>query len=183
MIEGAIAGVVTTTLTEGVRFLYQQAQELISSWRRGRTAETTGTPPEGVFLGELRLVPDDPSVLDEHADAFVALLSTPGLVRVHVGESVDPEDEDQLRAVAELRALLERVSGRRITFAGEPGREPSGTTVVRGTATADVVHGRQAGVAADEIGAGADVTGESSAKDVGPGGESYGVRARRIGGR
>ncbi|MGW3414235.1 hypothetical protein [Streptomyces sp. NPDC000888] len=181
MLEGAIAGVVTTTLTEGVRFLYQQAQELISSWRARRAAEVTGAaPPEGVFLGELRLVPDDPSVLDEHAGALDTLLTSPGLIRLTLGYPVDPEDEDQMRAAAALRALLETVSGRRITFVGEPERDASGTTVVRGEAEAKVVHGLLVGFGVGRIGPGAQVTGHVKAGRIKPGGEAYGVKADEI---
>lgn len=183
MIEGALAGVVTTALTEGIRFLYQQAQELIGSWRADRTAEVTGAPPPvGVFLGELRLVPDDPSVLDEHAGAFDTLLTSPGLVRLTLGHAVDPDNEDQMRAAAALRALLETVSGRRITFVGESGRDTSGTTVVRGEAEATVVRGLLAGVDADEIESGARLTGHVKADEVEQGGAAYGVKARKISG-
>ncbi|WP_189715918.1 hypothetical protein [Streptomyces phaeofaciens] len=182
MIEGAIVGVVTTALTEGVRFLYQQAQELISARRARKATEATRTPPEGVFLGEVRVVPDDPSVLDDYADTFDQLLSTESLVLLQSGHTVDPADEDQMLAAARLRALLENVTGRRITFVGEPDRPPSGTPFVRGEAEADIVRGEQAGVRADEIGDGARVTGRSTAKEVGPGAGSYGVRAGKISG-
>ncbi|MFF3578074.1 hypothetical protein [Streptomyces mirabilis] len=185
MIEGAFAGVVTTVLTEGIRFLYQQAQELIGSWRAGRTAEATGAPPpEGVFLGEVRLVPDDPAVLDEHAGAFDTLMTSPGLVRLTLGHAVDPDDEDQMRAAAALRALLETVSGRRITFVGEPGRDASGTTVIRGEAEASVLRGLLAGLWVDEIEiqSGARLTGKIKVDELEQGAEGYGVKARKISG-
>lgn len=181
MVEGAIAGVVTTALTEGVRFLYQQAQELISSRRARRTAEVTGAAqPEGVFLGEVRLVPVDPSVLDEHAGALDTLLTSPGLIRLTLGHPVDPDDEDQMRAAAALRALLETLSGRRITFVGEPERDASGASVVRGDAEATVVRGLLAGVGVGRIGPGGQVTGRVQADEIEPGGKAYGVKAEEI---
>ncbi|MER5348082.1 hypothetical protein [Streptomyces mirabilis] len=185
MIEGALAGVATTALTEGIRFLYQQAQELIGSWRADRAAEVTEAPPPvGVFLGELRLVPDDPAVLDEHAGAFDTLLTSPGLVRLTLGHAVAPDNEEQMRAAVALRALLETVSGRRITFVGESGRDTSGTTVVRGEAEANEVGegALQAGVDADEIESGADVTGRSKTGKLEKDAKNYGVKARKISG-
>jgi len=181
MIEGAIAGVVTMTLTEGVRFLYQQAQELISARRARRTADVTEAPPEDVFVGEVRLAPSDPAVLDEHAADFDRLLSTPGLVRLRLGHAVDPEDAEQMRAAADLRELLETVTGRRIAFVGEAERPESGGTVITGTATAKRVSGVQSGVDADEISGGARVSGGSVVEDeVAAGGDSAGVRVKKV---
>lgn len=174
MIESTLAGVAAAVLTEGVKFLYSQASELLNAWRKRRRGDQddgprTVVPPDGVFTGDLRLDHPDAEVLAQREEALDDALVLPALVRIANGREADPADAGVVKATETLRVLLEDVIGTRITLVGEAGREPSGTPVLRGEAEADVVEGILGGNVIGSISAGV-AQGRAKAKDVRPGG-------------
>jgi hypothetical protein len=129
----SLAALGAVALTEGVKFLYGQATELLKRRRERRdaakkdeaAAEALPAAPEGLLDGSLAL-PGDVAVSDADADKLTKLRSqlnayADGLEPIREG------DAELLKVADALRGLLEGVYGRRITFAGEPGRAPTGT--------------------------------------------------------
>ena len=117
-----LTGVATAALVEGVKFLYQQAAEVLSAWRarrRDRQAPPPNVvePPGAVHVERLRPLPDPTS--PEMADTLQELKD---LVEPIKDGEVDPETIAARQAVARLRELLEVIVGSPITFAGEPPR-------------------------------------------------------------
>ena len=185
--EFGLAAVGAAALTEGIKFLYGQAAELLKRRRerrsKGETAQAPGSPPapaeapqppEGVFEGVPRLDEVDETVLDKVEEGLGELLERPALVRVSaLGREADASDAELLEAAEALRSLLEHVHRQRITFRGEPGRPASGPLVF-GEAEAETVDGLLAGVRARRI-AGGTVHGKATGGHVA--GEAIGVEA------
>jgi hypothetical protein len=141
-----LTGVENAALVEGVKFLYQQAAEVLSAWRarrRDRQAPPPNVvePPGAVCVQRLRPLPDP--LRPEMADALQELKD---LVEPIRDGQVDPEATAARQAVAGLRELLEVIMASPITFAGEPPRtvDVSGIDVV-----VQRVAGQVAGVRAD----------------------------------
>jgi hypothetical protein len=192
-----LAAVGAVVLTEGIKFLYGQAAELITAWRQRRRATAPGSPSgeptggpvgmpvsasaaSGVFAGDPRLEHPDPAVLQAREDTLDKILASPALVRVLHGKDADPSDEEQVKAAEALRALLEEIYGERLTLVGETGREPSGTPLVRGEAEAETVKGLLEGVSAGTVRSGA-IEGKAKAGIVETGGVVRGVRVDDVG--
>jgi hypothetical protein len=136
----SLAALGAVALTEGVKFLYGQATELMKRRRDRRdaarkdeaaaealpaAAEALPAAPEGLLDGSLA-VPGDVAVSDADADMLIKLRSqlsayADGLEPIRAG------DAELLKVADALRGLLEGVYGRRITFVGEPSRSPTGT--------------------------------------------------------
>jgi hypothetical protein len=188
MVEPVTLAVVgTVALTEGIKFLYTQAGEVLKQWRERRDAAQTGTAE-----------PDNSGSMDiELSDAFEGQLSEP---KIHFDvlqrleedlrearkslsdyadgiEKVDNSDEDLLAKIDALRRLLEAVLQERITFKGEQ-RPPSGP-VVEGHIDVDEVAGHAAAVRARRI-TGGHIVGGGTAKRVEPGGRFIGIEADEI---
>ena len=126
-------------LTEGIKFLYGQAGDLLKHWRQRKDAkgkDTSGAAvvaapavklPEAVFAGQLV----DPAI---HVDALnVAapqLLALRQELMPYVEGVADIATEDRalLDRVDALRNLLEAVYQQRVTFRGEQ-RDASGPIV------------------------------------------------------
>jgi hypothetical protein len=167
--------------TEGIKFLYSQAAEVLKRWRAreaGKEAEAQAQIPVAspeVLNGTLTRLTVDFSALDRlHGD--IRMLA--GVLGNYVGglEEPDPADPDVVATATTLRNLLEVVYGQRITFKGEE-RPPSGP-VVTGRADIDRVIGDVAGVRARLIRSGR-VEGELKAHEVT--GRGAGVDADTIG--
>jgi len=117
-----LIGVETAALVEGVKFLYQQAAEVLSAWRarrRDRQAPPPNVvePPAAVRVERLQPLPDPTS--PEMVDTLQELKD---LVEPIKDGEVDPEAIAARQAVVRLRDLLEVVVGSPITFVGEPPR-------------------------------------------------------------
>lgn len=190
-------------LTEGIKFLYNQASELLRRRRERKKAAAEAAeaaaaqaehaeqaaPPAApvavetpaVVEGELAPVTVDDAALDRLAEEISGLRHDLGR---YVDEAdpapVDPSDEHLVATVDALRQAIEAVWGQRITFRGER-REPSGP-VVRGAIDVDSVAGNAAAVRAGRIGGGATVEGTVRAGRVERGGAVTGVEADTIGG-
>ena len=117
-----LTGVENAALVEGVKFLYQQAAEVLSAWRARRRdrqapAPNVVDPPGAIHVERLRPLPDPAS--PEMADT---LQEFKDLVEPIKDGEVDPEAVSARQTVARLRDLLEVIVGSPITFVGEPPR-------------------------------------------------------------
>jgi hypothetical protein len=164
----SLGGLGALAATEGIKFLYAQASELLKRWRdRKAGKETEADEPIPVTAGDVLegtlapLRPDLDAVdrLGPDIKAFARVLGdyAGGL------EEPSPNDRDLVDAADGLRRALEVVYGQRITFKGER-REASGPIVV-GLADVDKVAGDVAGVRARLVRSGR-VHGELHAEDV-----------------
>jgi choline dehydrogenase-like flavoprotein len=131
---GAIA------LTDGIKFLYAQAGEILKR-RRERTAAPTPAP--GLLEGELA-----PLRLDlTEADERIAELRRLRGRLADIADEIEPAEEtdaEVVDATLALREAIESIVGQRITFRGEQ-REPSGTTIT-GIVRAREINGRGSGI-------------------------------------
>jgi hypothetical protein len=141
-----LTGVENAALVEGVKFLYQQAAEVLSAWRARRRdrrapAPNVVEPPGAVQVGRMRPLPDPAS--PEMADVLQELKD---LVEPVKDGEVDPEAIAARQAVAWLRELLEVIVRSPITFAGEPPRTVAVSDV---SVVVQRVAGQVVGVRAD----------------------------------
>jgi hypothetical protein len=179
----AVAGGVV--LTEGIKFLYNQAAEVLKRWRERRDSASgakhekipvTETPPP-IFEGEL-------APLEIHLDMVEPLkdhlLKLRGSLANYADElePVDPSNQQLLETIDALRQVMEAVFQQPLTFRGEK-RSASGP-VVEGTIDAEIIAGKAAAVEANLISSGR-VVGTSTTKRVEEKGTLYGVKADKIG--
>jgi hypothetical protein len=187
-IIGGMADPVTLALlggaaaTEGVKFLYAQAGEMLKAWRTRREERRKDALEVPIVeTGALDAAPAgaevDAEVLARHGDAMVELWAR--LAPYAQGlRDVDVQDQALAAAAGELRALLEAAYGRRFTFRGER-REPTGARVTVEQALGTVA-GAAVGVEGD-VGAGADVAVHQEASEIQADGTVIGIKGR-IGG-
>lgn len=168
-------------LTEGVKFLYGQATELLRR-RRDRKAGEAGDAevalPELDGELELPLRPDQAVV--ERVEPELKELRRRLQDYVDDIEPVTGDDRALLETADAVRKLLEAVYGQRITFRGEQ-REASGP-VVEGEIDVDAVSGYAAAVRARSVTGPATIRAKARAGEVTEGGEMVGVDIDRIGG-
>jgi hypothetical protein len=162
-------------LTEGIKFLYSQAGELLRRRReRTSTDQPTATPSAGLLDRDPGPLVPDLTLLGQLAEKLQDLRDE---LEPYVLDLSRLETQQPLQQVSALRDALEAIYGRRLTFMGEP-REPSGT-VITGTARVKIVEGLVAGVRIDDLTGVDRVHGEIDADTVRPGGEAFGTDARR----
>jgi hypothetical protein len=175
-------------LSEGIKFLYGQASEILKR-RRDRQQEAsvereTDQVPRELDDVEILEGTLEPVVIDfdaaDQLDADLKMLSQRLGNYANGIEEVDPTDEDLLRATDALRRVIEAIYQQRITFKGEA-RPPSGPLVDARVDVKEVV-GYVAGVRAETIESGR-VTSEVIAERVEQGAEAVGLDVKRIGGR
>lgn len=164
--------------TEGIKFLYGQAAEVLKAWRARRKDREEPLEVPIVDTSVLDAQPTgttvDPAVL---ARAHATMLELWQQLAPYAQdlENVEDADAELARAAGELRALLEAAYGQRFTFRGER-REPTGTRVaveqVLGT-----VAGLAVGVEGD-IGPAATVVVRQDADEVTAEGTVIGVKGR-----
>jgi hypothetical protein len=181
-----LAAVGMAAITEGIKFLYGQASELLK-WRHEKRkaaegAQTASSPhPTLVTRPDVfEPVPAQPCVDEVELERLAKPMGElcDGLSGVVAGRTeVDTGNAALLSRVDALRKALEFVTGQPLTFRGET--RPEGP-VVRGRVTADEVLGEVAGVAAGTITAGTTI-GEITAKKVDEKGSAVGVKVDRIG--
>jgi hypothetical protein len=135
----SLASVGATILTEGIKFLYGQASEVLKRRRERRDAEKAGQPaaetvvsanepPAAVFAGA-----SGPLTIHlDRVDDKIAgqLVDFSGFLSNYANESldVDPGDGELVAAVDAVRKLLEAIYEQRMTFKGEV-RPPSGPEI------------------------------------------------------
>ncbi|MFE3525064.1 hypothetical protein ACFXOD_26200 [Streptomyces sp. NPDC059161] len=164
--ELSLAALTATALTEGVKFLYDQAGALLRR-RRDRAAEESSLTPAAVTEPH-QLPVADPAQVERFESELRALRAD---LHEYVS-GVDPvttTDEQLLRRANALRRVLEVIHGTPLLFAGEP-RESG---VVRGRVTAEEVAGYVAAVRAER--ASGTIEGDVRVGRVESGGEAVGV--------
>jgi hypothetical protein len=174
----SIAAVGAVALTEGVKFLYGQAGDILKEWRsRGKTVKSQEKAPEAislpnVFDGQLQ----EPSI-----DYGVVATLEPDLARLYRELSeyatdllpIEAGDEQLLRNVDALRQCLESVLHQRITFKGE--KRPRSGTLVEGHVVAETIAGEATGVEGEGR-AGGEVHGSVEARTVKRGAKVTGTK-------
>ena len=120
--DPVLAGGAAAALAEGVKFLYQQAGEILTSWRARRRGEPASPPkalppPEGVTVGPADPLPDAPS-----SDALDTLQDLKDVVEPIKDGTIDLANPAAREAVERLRDVVEAALGAPITFAGEEPR-------------------------------------------------------------
>lgn len=169
--------------TEGIKFLYGQASELLKAWReRGQMARDQAAAESkaldvpilesSVLDGQPVPRPADGLILERAHGALVELAS--GLSPYALGQlDVDLTDPQLAERAGHLRALLEAIYAQRFTFRGE-NREPTGSRVtVR--QVLGVIQGDVLGAEAD-LGSGGDLRVEQRADTVREGGSMTGFK-------
>ena len=131
---GAIGAVV---LTEGIKFLYNQAGEVLKRRREHREAAAAGTTTEEtvpinatappIFEGTLAPTAVDFDVVERLGQDLKDLRDGLADYAQEI-EPVDPKNENLLKTVDALRQIMEAVYQQRLTFKGEQ-RAPSGPLV------------------------------------------------------
>ena len=161
-------------LTEGIKFLYNQAGEVLKSWRQRRESgakqaqavenvQPVDVKLPSAFEGQLK----EPQI---HFDTVEQVNTQIQEIRRNLSEyaeeivKVDPTDPNLLSNVDALRRLLEAVYQQRITFKGED-RPRSGPLVSGRIEVKDVV-GYAAVVRAKSVGRGAQIRAEAKADRV-----------------
>lgn len=114
-----LAGVAATALAEGVKFLYQQAGELLRSWRERR--RDAAPPPPRVLSAPAALTIGDAQPIEAAPDQKTedALLDLQDLVEPIKNGDVEPDSEAAREAIASLRDLVQAALRTSITFVGE----------------------------------------------------------------
>jgi hypothetical protein len=164
--------------TEGIKFLYGQAAEVIKAWRARREDREQPLEVPIVDTSVLDAQPTgttvNPAVLTQAHTTMLELWQQLAPYAQDL-QNVEDTDGELARAAGELRALLEAAYGQRFTFRGER-REPTGTRVaveqVLGT-----VAGLAVGVEGD-IGSAATVVVRQDANEVTAEGTVIGVKGR-----
>jgi hypothetical protein len=133
MIEPISLGAIGAfALTEGVKFLYAQAGELLKHWREHKDQPQQGPGPELRAPADLIEGAVNPSLPNlerlERLEGEIRELRRSVADYADGVEEVDPGDVALLKRLDELRQTIEVVYGQRITFKGET-REPSGPLV------------------------------------------------------
>jgi hypothetical protein len=181
-----LAVVGAAALTEGIKFLYGQAGELLRRrWERKETlAEGAGdplveplpAPRQGMLAGDPGPLVPDPAALDDLASELAELRTV--LEPYVMGQRpVSADDAALLTRVDALRQGLEAVYGQRLSFVGED-REPSGTRV-KGIAEAQTVRGVVAGASVKDLEGIVEVKGIARVGDVEESGRVFGAEVRR----
>jgi hypothetical protein len=182
-----LAAVGTVALTEGIKFLYTQAGEVLKRWRERRdhdestAAKADASEPIDIelpeaFEGQL----SEPKI---HFDVLTRLDEDLRETRKNLAdyaegiEVVDDSDRKLLEQTDALRRLLEAVLQERITFKDE-NRPPSGP-VAKGSIDVEHVAGYAAAVRAKRITSGR-TEAKATAKTVD--GELIGLDVDQIGG-
>ncbi len=184
-----LSAISAVAITEGIKFLYGQAGEILKRWRERKdtakdaSIQLSNTEPIDVMLppvfeGQL-------SAPHIHFDAVERVEEQLRELRKDLSdyadgiEFVDDKDANLLLRVDALRQLLEAVYQQRITFKGEQ-RPPSGP-VVEGRIDVEEVAGYTAAVRARQIVSGS-VRADAKARRVEPGAQFIGIDVDIIGG-
>lgn len=142
-----------TALSEGVKFFYAQAGELIRRWldarkQRPQTVERLQVALPEALGGEALQFALDVAVLDEVGEPLRSLRQL--LSEYSDGiRAISREDRGLLETVDRMRKILEVVYRRELTFAGEDctGSGP----IVHGSLDAAVILGKAAAIRADYV--------------------------------
>jgi hypothetical protein len=178
-----------SALSEGVRFLFEQAGLLLDRRRaaRGTDGAAAEEPaddiialPSEAFTGSLDTRRREEDALSESAPALRELRTL--LFPYLDGEGkIQPGDTELLRLVDRLRQLLEAIYGQRIAFTTEAGERTASGTELRSTVDIKEITAEVIAIKARRINSGV-IHSEIRAEKVGEGGRVVGVEAEDIGG-
>lgn len=172
-------------LTEGIRFVYGQAGELLKRWRERRAATDEQAPvpgpplepPADLLVGPIAPTEPDLSLMPDLERVLVT--GRRGLADYVEGiEPVDVADASVWQQFDTLRQALELVYGQRLTLPGE--QRPSGGPLVVGRVDVERLLGAATGADVGDVTDG-EVRGEVRAGTVEEGGSATGVRVRHVG--
>jgi len=174
-----LASIGGVALSEGIKFLYAEAGELLKRWwDQKKSGDVTpiqvavSVELPAAFAGHLHDPKADLGLVAQNEERLEDLTS--GLSLYANGtKTIELSDTRLLKRVDELRNLLEDVLGQHITFAGES-RPTSGSPLVRGAVTVDVVKGEAGGVKTDTIRG--IIEGIAKAREVTETGSFFGVK-------
>ena len=112
----------SAALTEGVKFLYQQASEFLSAWRARRQDKNSPPPraldtPNGVTVTRPRPLADPPS-----EETLELLKNLTDLIEPIQSGRIDPTSPAARATIEQLRDVLEAALQAPIRLAGEPPR-------------------------------------------------------------
>jgi hypothetical protein len=162
--------------TEGIKFLYGQASDLLKAWRDRR--KDGGGPTELAvpirsskdLEGTPTQMPPDPAIVEQHLDELIELSAK--LSSYDAGHrEVDVDDAALAEAFARLRSLLEAIYHQRLTFDGE--QRPATGTEVTVNQVIDELYGSATGMNA-RVRAGAHAHVDQAVKSLMPGAELKG---------
>ncbi|MEO6550841.1 MAG: hypothetical protein ABIN94_22755 [Ferruginibacter sp.] len=179
-----------TVLTEGIKFLYGQASDIIKRWKDRKVDKTTDrkegiaavtsvemTLPS-VFGGQL----NKPSIDFDMVEALAPSIETlrEALTEhANSAETLNVKDTKLLSNIDSLRNILEQIFHQHISFIGES-RPATGSVIVSGAVTATHTSGLATGVEADSIQSGT-VEGKVEAGVITKSGKAIGVKVGNIG--
>jgi hypothetical protein len=185
----SLASVGSLVLSEGVKFLFNEAGELLRRWRHGKTSpddaggdtgRTVALVLPAAFGGGTLAADVDFARVEPVAERLLQLRGALSNYVDGVSE-VNPEDRTLLRTADDLRGLLEELLGQRLTLAGE-NRPASRTPIVRSTVRLGTVEGEATGVDVDAATAGI-IASDTTAQEVKRGGRVISVRIGTLGQR
>ena len=172
-------------LTEGIKFLYGQAGELLRRrWER-KEAQAKGAAIRSLSRSRHRRLGYSRATWAASGRPGGPRWSGWGPCRAAYGAGalcagpapVSADDVTCFERADALRQGLEAVYGRRLSFADED-REPSGTRI-EGVAEAQTVRGVVAGVSVEDVSGVAEVKGTARVGDVEESGRVFGAEVRR----
>lgn len=144
--EPILATLATTAVVEGVKFLYKEAGEVLSAWRK-RRQDQNAAPPKVLEPPAEVTVGNASPLADPEGQSMVDTLQELKDLAEQVKDGQLPPDSQEARAiVADLRELLEAILRAPITFAGE---SPRTLRIADVKTTVEQVSGRVAGVRAN----------------------------------
>lgn len=142
-------------LTEGIKFLYTQAGSILDrrAERRKAQQEATAEPlvieSGGLLEQDAASVVENAQKVDELAVEISSLKQALGAFADDV-EVPDARDAETMAKVYALRAALEAVTGKELTFKGEQ-REGKGVAKLHGEVNADTIRGIASGIDTDRV--------------------------------
>jgi hypothetical protein len=182
------AAIGAVALTEGIKFLYGQAGELLKRWRERK--EQTG--PEFGSASSWPVTVEIPQVFSGNRfDTVVHLQAVEEVsnqlmgLRRDLSEyatetiAVNPDDAALVGRVDALRTVLEAIYNKRLTFKGED-RPASGYPAAVGIVEAKTIAGGAIGISAGVLLDG-NVTGTVRSDRIEPGGRAIGAKIDTIG--
>jgi hypothetical protein len=176
---GALSGV---ALTEGIKFLYAQAGEVLKGWRARGGGDVSVSSIEAV---DAEIVEGDLQLATPDWDAVERLGGDLRVLRSQLADYIDgiepvgPDDLALLETGEALRKMLEVIMRQRITFTGETRR--ASAPVIVGQADLDEVAGYAAAVRARLVERG-EIHGRLQARRVEQGAKAIAVDIDQVGG-
>jgi hypothetical protein len=167
----SLAAMSAVALTEGLKFLYNQAGELLKARRERGQERATDTP---AVVAEPAVLPLPDAARAERFARDLRALRADLHEFVSGVDQVDPADGALVGRIDALRRVIEAVYGTPVVFDGEARRD--GPLRVHGRIDVEAVAGYVAAVRAERPAG--QILGEVRADRVEPGGEAIGVDIR-----